>query len=112
MVSFMVFRMPNKFEHGKIPASSAAVKAEFNNVKCRLFANALPTRADLFIFRHTDYINGRIKIVDVQNTKIPSDTEENHTVKNFVKFNTFHMSPQTVHPNFSINLTQDEYVRK
>lgn len=32
-----------KFGYGRIPASSAVIEAEFNHIKCRLFANALPT---------------------------------------------------------------------
>lgn len=66
-----------KFGYGRIPASSAVIEAEFNNIKCRLFANALPTRADLFVFRHIDYINGRIKLIDAQTFNISSEKEPN-----------------------------------
>lgn len=59
-----------KFGYGRIPASSSVVESEFNNIKCRLFVNALPTRADLFVFRHIDYINGRIKLVDAQDISV------------------------------------------
>jgi len=70
-----------KFGYGRIPASSSVVESEFNNIKCRLFANALPTRADLFVFRHIDYINGRIKLVDAQSNNIPFKKENLKIIK-------------------------------
>lgn len=65
-----------QFGYGRIPASSAVVESEFNNIKCRLFANALPTRADLLIFRHLDYISGRMKIVDAHNINVLNEKEK------------------------------------
>lgn len=66
-----------KFGYSRIPASSAILEAEFNNIKCRLFANALPTRADLFVFRHMDYINGRVNLADAQIANMSYEKEEN-----------------------------------
>ncbi|EZA50282.1 hypothetical protein X777_11293 [Ooceraea biroi] len=65
-----------KFGYGRIPASTAVVEAEFNNIKCKLFANVLPTRVDLFVFRHMDYINVRIKLVDAEPIVTSPNTEE------------------------------------
>lgn len=42
-----------------------------------LFANTLPTRADLFVLRHIDYINGRMKLIDAQTTNISTQKKAN-----------------------------------
>lgn len=53
----------DRFGYGRVPASSAAVESEFNNIRNRLLANeTLPMRADIFIAKHVKYLDGRMKI--------------------------------------------------
>jgi len=78
------------------PTASASVDA--NNFVTRLAPNAL-------------------KILFAEASSSPSRIWKlcwYHTQENWeicVKFDTFHVF-QTVHPNFCVNLTQDEYIRK
>ncbi|CAL1678210.1 unnamed protein product [Lasius platythorax] len=49
------------FNIGSTIATSSSVESEFANIKKRVFKNELPLRADKFVMRHLDYIDGRIK---------------------------------------------------
>lgn len=54
----------DKFGYGRVPASSAAVEAEFSIIKSQLLKNIkLPMRADLFVFRHIEFLKGRLNLV-------------------------------------------------
>lgn len=44
-----------------VTATSSSVESEFSNLKNRVFKNNLPLRADKFVIRHLDYLDGRIK---------------------------------------------------
>ncbi|XP_048513396.1 uncharacterized protein LOC125501447 [Athalia rosae] len=76
------------FSYGRVPASSATVEADFNNIKTRVFgASNLPIRADLFVMRHLDYINGRVKIVDakIQANEMMKDQKTNTDIQGKTK---------------------------
>jgi len=49
------------FKTGTVIATSSSVETEFSNIKNRVFKTELPLRVDKFIFRHLDYLDGRIK---------------------------------------------------
>lgn len=55
----------NDFGYGRVPASSASVESEFNNIKSRLLKHcSTPMRVDDFVEKHMQYINGHTKIID------------------------------------------------
>lgn len=55
----------DKFGYGRVPASSAAVEAEFSIIKTQLLSNIkLPMRADLFILKHVEYLKGRLNLAN------------------------------------------------
>lgn len=55
----------DKFGYGRVPASNAAIEAEFGSIKTQLLANTkLPMRADLFILKHIEYLKGRLNLVN------------------------------------------------
>jgi len=55
----------DKFGYGRVPASSAAVEAEFGIIKTQLLSNIkLPMRADLFILKHVEYLKGRLNLAN------------------------------------------------
>jgi len=49
------------FKTGTVIATSSSVETEFSNIKNRVFKTELPLRVDKFIFRHLDFLDGRIK---------------------------------------------------
>lgn len=49
------------YNTGTVVATSSSVETEFSNIKNRVFKGDLPLRVDKFIFRHFDYLDGRIK---------------------------------------------------
>lgn len=53
----------NHFGYGRLPASSATVESDFNNVKTRLLKKKVGMRADDFVKIHLDYISGHAKII-------------------------------------------------
>ena len=53
------------FGYGRVPATSAQVESDFNNIKNRLFKNEnLPMRVDDFIEVHVAHLNGKMKLMD------------------------------------------------
>ena len=70
------------FGYGRVPASSAPVGSDFNDVKTRCFATgSLPLRADEVIVKHTNYLSVKLKIVDaaVVDTAIGNDAIRTET---------------------------------
>jgi len=64
------------FGYGRVPASSAAVKGEFNKLKNNILKNyTLPVRVDEFIKIHLDFLHGKLKIVDVEENSMISKDE-------------------------------------
>lgn len=55
----------DSFGYGRVPASSASVESEFNNLKTRILSDvALPIRIDHFLEKHLKYIRGNMNIVE------------------------------------------------
>lgn len=65
-------------------ATSSSIEAEFANIKTRAFRNELPQRADKFILRHVDYLDGHVKEASAKSTfsKIAPIREE---IKTFLE---------------------------
>jgi len=60
----------DKFGYGRVPASSAAVEAEFGIIKTQLLSNIkLPMRADLFILKRIEYLKGRLNLANSVTSK-------------------------------------------
>lgn len=56
----------DKFGYGRVPASSASVESDFNIIKnIFLKTEQTPMRTDEFITKHMSFINGRIKLINV-----------------------------------------------
>lgn len=72
----------DKFGYGRVPASSAAVEAEFGIVKTQLFNNVkLPIRSDIFIFKHIHFLKGRFNLIcsaTKSNTEFEAQSEIIH----------------------------------
>lgn len=51
------------FGYGHVPASSAIVESDFNNLKSRLLKKKVGFRADVFVQLHLDYLNGHSKLI-------------------------------------------------
>ena len=65
MLSLITSSHRNEFGYGRVPASSAPVESDFNDVKSRLFKNkSLPIRIDEAVQCHIDYIMGKSKLSD------------------------------------------------
>lgn len=59
------------FGYGRVPASSAAVEGEFNKLKNNMLKNHnLPIRIDEFLKIHLDFLHGKLKIVDAEETNV------------------------------------------
>ena len=68
------------FEYGRVPATSAQVESDFNNIKNRLFKNKnLPMRFDDFIEVHVAHLNGKMKLMDAA---IKENDSEKDSAKN------------------------------
>lgn len=68
----------NDFGYGQMPASSAAVKGEFNKLKNNILKiYTLPMRVDEFLKIHLDYLHGKLKIVDARENTMISKNETN-----------------------------------
>lgn len=52
--------MRSHFKRGSQIATSSFVEAEFSELKTRAFKNQLPMRIDKFVFRHLEYLEGRL----------------------------------------------------
>ena len=50
------------FKHSRQIATSSHVEAEFAELKTRALKNQLPMRIDKFIFRHIEYLGGKLKL--------------------------------------------------
>lgn len=50
------------FKRGSKIVTSSYVEAEFAELKTRAFSNQLPMRIDKFIFRHIEYLDGKLKL--------------------------------------------------
>lgn len=78
MWSCITYKM---FNYGRIPASSASVEGEFSKIKTLLLKGAsLPMRADKFIKLHTNYLSGRLNIVEAKTNENIGNEEEDSTI--------------------------------
>lgn len=64
------------FGIGNRIATSSSIESEFANIKSRVFKNELPQRVDKFIFRHIDYLDGRVKEASAKSIFSNSDLIE------------------------------------
>ncbi|KAB0805433.1 hypothetical protein PPYR_02403 [Photinus pyralis] len=72
--------MRNAFEYGRIPSSSASVEAEFSVIKSQLFGNVtLPIRADLFVFKHIEFLKGRLQLLP--NSSATHNSEDQNRIQ-------------------------------
>lgn len=60
----------DKFGFGRIPASSASVKSEFNIIKNMVKTEKSPMRADVFVTKHVNFMSGRLKLVRAESGDI------------------------------------------
>ena len=61
----------DKFEFGRVPASSAPVESDFNGIKSRFLKNkTLPMRIDDFIREHVEYLSGKLKLIEATEIEI------------------------------------------
>ena len=66
----------DKFGCGRVPASSAPVESDFNDIKSRfLKKKTLPMRIGDFIREHFEYLSGQLKIIEA------TEIEFENTVK-------------------------------
>lgn len=65
--------MRNHFGYGSVPATSAAVESEFNNLKTRILKKKVKLRADEFIIEQMEVLNGHAKMVVGSRQKVPND---------------------------------------
>lgn len=56
-------------------ATSSSVESEFANIKYRTFKTELPLRADKFVLRHIDYLDGRVKEASTRNVGSQTSTK-------------------------------------
>lgn len=57
------------FKHSPQIATSSYVEAEFAELKTRAFRNQLLMQIDKFIFRHIEYLDGKLKLTSGESNK-------------------------------------------
>ena len=64
------------FGYGRVPATSAKVESDFNNIKNRLYKNEnFPRRVDDFIEVHVAHLNSKMKLMDAAIRKKDSEKD-------------------------------------
>jgi len=76
--------MCKAFKYGDIPATSASIESQFNDLKNRVLKHVnMPMRIDDFLKLHIQSINGTMKLMNSKINKIPlEDTNINQSSQN------------------------------
>lgn len=70
-----------KFNYGRIPASSASVEGEINKIKYILMKMyKSPVRVDQFVTDHIEYLKGKMLLMNANLDKKAVNVSENRTI--------------------------------